>query len=66
MPGMKTELLDRWDDIEYEVLPGITLIETPGHSKGHLSAIVRPGDDARRWSFRSTSPTCATTSKTRC
>ena len=33
MPGMKTELLDL-GHYEYEVLPGITLIETPGHSAG--------------------------------
>lgn len=44
IPGMKTELLDL-GLYEYEVLPGITLIETPGHSVGHLSAIVRPGGD---------------------
>ena len=44
MPGMKTELLDL-GHYEYEVLPGITLIETPGHSAGHLSAILRPGGD---------------------
>lgn len=45
MPGMKTELLEL-GQFEYEVVPGITLIETPGHSAGHLSAIVRPGGDA--------------------
>ncbi len=44
MPGMKTELLDL-GHYEYEVLPGITLIETPGHSAGHLSVILRPGGD---------------------
>lgn len=44
MPGMKAELLDL-GHFEYEVLPGITLIETPGHSVGHLSAIIRPGGD---------------------
>jgi 4-pyridoxolactonase len=32
-------------DYEYEVVPGVTLIETPGHSKGHLSAVVRPTHD---------------------
>jgi 4-pyridoxolactonase len=42
MPGMKTELLDL-GHYEYEVLPGITLIETPGHSVGHVSAIIQPG-----------------------
>lgn len=39
---MKPVLLDVGHG-EYEVLPGITLIETPGHSVGHLSAIIRPG-----------------------
>jgi 4-pyridoxolactonase len=45
MPGMKMELLEL-GHYEYEVLPGITLIETPGHSNGHLSAIVDPGNGA--------------------
>ena len=44
MPGMKMELLEL-GTFEYEVLSGITLIETPGHSNGHLSAIIRPGGD---------------------
>jgi 4-pyridoxolactonase len=44
MPGMKTVMLEL-GDFEYEVLPGITLVETPGHSVGHLSAIVDPGGD---------------------
>jgi 4-pyridoxolactonase len=44
MPGMKTELLEL-GTYEYEVLPGITLIETPGHSVGHLSVIIRPGGE---------------------
>jgi len=42
MPGMKTELLEI-GDYEYEVVPGITLFHTPGHSNGHLSVVVRPG-----------------------
>ncbi|HEX5498048.1 MAG TPA: hypothetical protein VFX03_02435, partial [Thermomicrobiales bacterium] len=46
IPNMNAELLDL-GTFEYEVLPGITLIWTPGHSKGHLSAIVRPGDGAQ-------------------
>lgn len=45
MPEMKTELLEL-GQFEYEVVSGITLIETPGHSAGHLSAIIRPGGDA--------------------
>lgn len=48
--GMKTVLLEL-GAFEYEVLPGITLIETPGHSVGHLSAIVRPGGAARPMVF---------------
>lgn len=44
IPGMKTVLLEL-GHYEYEVLPGITLIETPGHSVGHVSAILRPGGD---------------------
>lgn len=43
MPGMKTELLEL-GEFEYELVPGITLIETPGHSSGHLSVIIRPGN----------------------
>ena len=50
MPGMKTELLDL-GHYEYEVLPGITLIETPGHSAGHLSVILQPGGDTQPMVF---------------
>jgi 4-pyridoxolactonase len=50
MPGMKTVMLDL-KDFEYEVLPGITLVETPGHSVGHLSAIIDPGGDHRPMVF---------------
>lgn len=46
MPDMKVELLDL-GHYEHEILPGITLIETPGHSVGHLSAVVRPGGDTQ-------------------
>ena len=42
MPGMKMELLEL-GDYEYEVAAGVSLLLTPGHSSGHLSAIVRPG-----------------------
>jgi 4-pyridoxolactonase len=42
MPGMKTELLEI-GDYEYEIVPGVSVIHTPGHSNGHLSFIVRPG-----------------------
>jgi 4-pyridoxolactonase len=44
IPGMKTVLLEL-GHYEYEVLPGISLVETPGHSVGHVSAILRPGGD---------------------
>lgn len=50
MPGMKTVMLDL-KDFEYELLPGITLVETPGHSAGHLSAIIDPGGDQRSTVF---------------
>lgn len=42
MPGAKLELLDIADGYEYEVVTGVTLIHTPGHSNGHLSVIVHP------------------------
>jgi 4-pyridoxolactonase len=45
MQGAKFTLLESLGDSEYTVLPGITLFETPGHSKGHLSAIVQPTND---------------------
>ena len=45
MPGMNVELLEL-GAYEYEVLPGISLIWTPGHSAGHLSAILHPGGGA--------------------
>jgi glyoxylase-like metal-dependent hydrolase (beta-lactamase superfamily II) len=45
MPWRKFVLLELGRYL-YEVLPGNTLIETPGHSAGHLSAVVRPGGDA--------------------
>jgi 4-pyridoxolactonase len=41
IPGAQFELLEL-NGYDYEVVPGVTLIETPGHSCGHLSAIVRP------------------------
>jgi 4-pyridoxolactonase len=50
MPGMKTELLEL-GSYEYEVVPGITLIETPGHSIGHLSVIIQPGNGAQPMIF---------------
>lgn len=45
MPGAKHTLLEPLGDIEYTILPGITAIETPGHSKGHLSFIIEPAND---------------------
>jgi 4-pyridoxolactonase len=44
IPGARMELLDL-NGYEYEVVPGVTLIETPGHSNGHLSVVVRPTND---------------------
>jgi 4-pyridoxolactonase len=43
IPGMKMELLDIGES-EYEIASGVSAILTPGHSSGHLSFIVRPGD----------------------
>ena len=43
IPNMNVELLDL-GTFEYSLLPGLDLIWTPGHSSGHLSLIVRPGD----------------------
>lgn len=45
MPGANLTLLEPLGDATYEVVPGVTLFETPGHSAGHLSAIVRPDGD---------------------
>jgi 4-pyridoxolactonase len=45
LQGARYTLLESLGDSEYTVLPGITLIETPGHSKGHLSVIVHPTND---------------------
>jgi 4-pyridoxolactonase len=42
-PGMKAELIDIGDQ-EYTIARGVTAILTPGHSNGHLSFIVEPGD----------------------
>ena len=33
------------------MVPGITLIETPGHSNGHLSVIIEPGNGAQPMIF---------------
>jgi 4-pyridoxolactonase len=45
MPGARIELLEL-NGYDYEVVPGVTLIETPGHSVAHLSAVVRPTGEA--------------------
>jgi 4-pyridoxolactonase len=45
MPGAKHTLLEPLGDTEYTILPGITAIETPGHSKGHLSFIIEPTNE---------------------
>jgi len=45
MPGAKMELLEL-HGYDYDVVPGVTLIETPGHSAGHLSVVVKLGSEA--------------------
>jgi len=42
MPGANVELLEL-NGYDYDVVPGVTLIETPGHSAGHLSVVVQMG-----------------------
>jgi 4-pyridoxolactonase len=42
MPGAKMQLLEL-NGYDYELVPGVTLIDTPGHSYGHLSVVVRLG-----------------------
>jgi N-acyl homoserine lactone hydrolase len=39
-PGLRYELLDG----EAEVLPGVLVVPTPGHTDGHQSVVVRDGD----------------------
>ena len=39
-PGTRHEVLDG----ETEVLPGVLLVPTPGHTAGHQSLVVRTGD----------------------
>jgi len=50
IPNMKTNLLEL-GEYEYEVVSGISLILTPGHSNGHLSIIIRPGGDTQPMVF---------------
>lgn len=45
MPGAKIELLEL-NGYEYELVPGVTLIDTPGHSTGHISVVVKLGSQA--------------------
>lgn len=42
IPGAKMELLEL-NGYDYELVPGVTLIDTPGHSSGHLSVVVKLG-----------------------
>ncbi len=44
MPGAKIDLLEL-NGYDYGLVPGITLIETPGHSSGHLSVVIRRGSE---------------------
>ncbi|MDA8187966.1 MAG: N-acyl homoserine lactonase family protein [Dehalococcoidales bacterium] len=44
MPGAKMELLEL-NGYDYELVPGVTLIETPGHSAGHLAVVVKLGSE---------------------
>jgi len=46
MPGARYTLLPPLHGYEYEVVPGVTLMETPGHSEGHYSFVVRPTGEA--------------------
>lgn len=45
MPGARMEMLEL-NGYDYDVVPGVTLIETPGHSAGHLSVVVKMGSQA--------------------
>jgi len=42
MPGARLELIELHDGYEYEVVSGVSLLHTPGHSNGHLSVIIYP------------------------
>ena len=65
MPGMKTELLDL-GHYEYEVLPGITLIEPRAIPPGIFPSSCGLVATRHRWCSPSTWPTPGTTSRTRC
>jgi 4-pyridoxolactonase len=45
IPGARLELLEL-NGYDYQLLPGVTLIETPGHSVGHLSVVVELGSQS--------------------
>lgn len=45
VPGADIELLEL-DGYDYELVPGVTLIDTPGHSEGHLSVVVKLSNEA--------------------
>ena len=55
-----------WADGERELLPGVTVVPTGGHSTGHQAIIVRGGDGTgpRRWPSSATS-SCGRGARTR-
>ncbi len=46
LPGLVDPPGTRWEELdgETEILPGVRLVPTPGHTAGHQSLVVRRGD----------------------
>ncbi len=46
LPGLVDAPGTRWEELdgETEILPGVILVPTPGHTEGHQSLVVRRGD----------------------
>ncbi|HEV7604262.1 MAG TPA: MBL fold metallo-hydrolase, partial [Candidatus Limnocylindrales bacterium] len=40
-----------WADGEHEVMPGVTVVPTGGHSTGHQAVVVRGGEGGRTLAF---------------